>query len=253
MKDTDVTLIHGDCFDIIPTLEFKQVSLFFLDLPYGITKNANPWDQRLDLSALWRAMAGIAADNAVYIFTATQPFASAIICSQQSKFRYDLIWSKRPVGALNAKRQPMREHEHILIFGTPKSTYTPQMSERKTPRLVGKKNGKSSNFIQPNRESIGPRLLTHKHPTSLQRFLQDNSGHHPTQKPVALLEYLIKTYSKDGDTILDPTAGSGTAALAAMNVGKRSVICIEKDSEYFAKMKDRIAGHRKDFMRSTHQ
>lgn len=233
----DYTLLQGDCLEVMPTLEKGSVGMVFADLPYGVTRNR--WDSCIDLTALWRAINAVSHSNAVQAFTATQPFGSAIITSNLSRFRYDIVWNKMLVaGFLNAKKMPLRQHETVLVFGSPKSTYNPQMREGK-PYI--KKHGKefSKNYgtthMRPHINEDGAR-----HPTSILSYPTTRvTGQHPTQKPLALLEWLIATYTNPGDTVLDPCFGSNTTGVACARLGRR-YIGIEKDPTYFAAGKARL-------------
>lgn len=235
-----VQLYHGDCLEVMPTLEPKSVAMVFADLPYGITRN--PWDTPIDLDVLWSCINHITTKPHTTILTAAHPFAAKIICSNISRFRYDLVWDKKlTTGFLNAKRCPLRRHEQILVFASGATVYNPQMIHgepfKKTPRALSPNYGHFS--IGGPRYSAGAR-----YPTSLIAVPSERKkGNHPTQKPLALLEWLIATYTNPGDTVLDPTMGSGVAGLACARLG-RNFIGIEKDRGYFDIASKRIADER---------
>lgn len=238
-----VTLVRGDCLDVMPLLKKGSVNLSFCDLPYGVTKN--DWDSPINLALIWQNLLHACTARSTQVFTATQPFATAVINSKHEDFKYDLIWDKQlPSGFLNANRRPLRRHEHVLIFSAKgPSVYQPQKTQG-VP--YNHKRGAGSGLNYGSVKSHLPYASDgQRHPVSIQSFAVPRKGNiHPTQKPVALLEWLIRTYTNDGDTILDPVAGSGTTAIAAMNVGGgRNVICIEKDPTYFEVMCRRIAQH----------
>lgn len=217
----------GDCLHLLKSVPDGVIDFMFADLPYGVT--ANKWDSVIPFAPLWEQLLRVGKKNCAYVFTATQPFATALINSQPRLFRYDLIWQKRPTGQLSSKWRPMSEHEYVLVFGG--NTYNPQKTPRAKPRKVGVKNGKGGeSYGAQQRET--ERYLTHFEPTSIAYFVQENADAHPTQKPVALLEWLVKTYSNEGDMILDPTMGSGTTGVACANTGRRFV-GIEQDATYF--------------------
>lgn len=230
-------ILHlGDCLEVLPTIE-GPIDMVFADLPYGVT--ANKWDSVIPFEPLWRELLRVGKKNCAYVFTATQPFATALICSQPKLFRYDLVWCKTAAtGYANAKYRPMAAHEQILIFSyataNPMSalrmTYNPQKTQGKP--YIRHCDTRSSNY-GTQLDSRNPRLNASgdRHPRSYVTLPSGRMGH-PTQKPVALLEWLIKTYSNPGDTILDPVMGSGTSGVACLNTG-RNFIGIEKDPHYF--------------------
>lgn len=237
-------IYNDDCLNILPMLEGKSVQMILADLPYGITENK--WDSIIDLPSLWREFDRVCKDNAVIALTASQPFTSIVVMSNISMFKHEWIWIKnRGSNFANTIREPMKEHESVLIFSKGKWIYNKQMQERTGAGLervqynVAFKTG-SSNYRQfEDREKN--KLPDLRVPSSWQKF-NTEVGLHPTQKPVALFEYLIKTYTNEGDTVLDPCAGSGTTAIAAINLS-RKYICIEKDEKYFQVMKNRIESH----------
>lgn len=239
------TLHHGDCFDVLPALPTASVDMVFADLPYGgVTHNV--WDSALDLSALWAQLLRIGTPRCVFAFTATQPFASKLVQSSEF-FRYDLIWSKRQgTGFANAKFRPNTSHEHVLIFS--RATANPMSKLRMTynpQKTVGKAYTMARHRTSTNNGSGLDRACTTvntggRYPTSIISASRDASRFHPTQKPVALLEWLIRTYTNSGDVILDPTMGSGTTGVACATTG-RSFIGIEKDAQYFEVASKRIA------------
>ena len=245
MSETEVILHHGDCLEVMQSLQSASVALFFSDLPYGVT--VGDWDKHIDLSLLWARFRQLARHPAKYCFTATQPFATRLIISNLPAFCYDLVWQKnRMSGYLSAKKAPLRKHENILVFGKG-GTFNPQMTTTEKPIVVVSAGKKPSVSKTTGTRCVNKVIGQTRYPTSILPFDREdkrNGQGHPTQKPVALLEWLIKTYTNDGDTILDPCAGSGTTALAAINVGNRKVICVEKDKNYFEVMSKRVAEHR---------
>ena len=225
---------------MMPTLAPGQVAMVFADLPYGITSR-NAWDVRLPLDALWGCYEQICTARSVKVFTATQPFASHIITSRPAAFRYDLIWDKKsPTGHLNANRQPLRRHEHVLVFCGQRAPYTPQMVGGQAYRKPIR--GETSNYGVVKRETRGLHYDGDRYPTSI-IATPSARGLHPTQKPVALLEWLVATYTNPGDTVLDPCFGSGTTGVACARLG-RNFIGIEKDPTYYAVAAKRIAEER---------
>ena len=214
----------------MPTLAPQSINLILADLPYGATENK--WDVRLPLEPLWAQYKRLLAPGGVVVLTAQQPFSSVLVASNPRWFRYAWVWDKHLVtGFFNAKKQPLRRHEDILIFaprGRGGMTYNPQFSEGKPYR--SRPGAPSTNYRTTKRlptENDGRR-----YPVSIISIPNTRAGGHPTQKPVPLFEYLISTYSNEGDVVLDNVMGSGTAGVACRNTGRR-FIGIERESKYF--------------------
>ena len=244
-----IDLRLGDCLEVMAELDDGCVDMVLCDLPYGTT--ACKWDSVIPFEPLWREYRRVTKPNAAIVLTASQPFTTALIASNMKEFRYCWVWDKKVVtGFAFAKYQPMRAHEDICVFGQPGGTYNAQMVERTQEEL--------KRFAHRPAESSGGELyggMTTKSPTREEnKFKNPNSviringvvGRssekvpHPTQKPVALMEYLIRTYTNEGETVLDNTMGSGTTGVACRNTG-RAFIGIERDPEYFAIAQRRIA------------
>ena len=238
----DGTWLLGDTFDGMATLPAASVDMILCDLPYGTTQNK--WDCVLPLDRLWAEYWRVCKPNAAVVLTAAQPFTSVLVCSQLSRFKYEWIWRKtRPTGQLNAKREPLRDKEDILIFYRKSPVYNPQMTIG-TPNHVNEKpKVKSASANWGAQYEIVEQKTNEKYPRAVLDFtsLNPTTQIHPTQKPEALWQYLIRTYTNPGDLVLDNTAGSGTTAVAAQATGRRWV-CIERDEEYSAKAMLRIAG-----------
>lgn len=228
-------LRQGDCLEIMPTLPSESVDMVLCDPPYGMTQC--PWDSIVPLHEMWQQIYRITRKNRAQVLFGAQPFTTILIASNIEKFRHNWIWEKPSVtNALNAQKMPMRCCEDVLVFseGRAQPDYYPQGL-------------KKMNKIFRNAQSAiyGPKTevyLQEKtgYPTHLIKFDYDKERVHPTQKPVKLLEYLIKTYTNPGDTVLDFTMGSGSTGVACKNTG-RKFIGIEKDPEYFEIAKRRIA------------
>lgn len=237
-------LMLGDCLQRMPELKTGSVNLVLADLPYGTTQCR--WDSVINLQALWKEYLRVAVDSAAFVFTASQPFTTTLVSSNIKLFKHEWIWIKnRGSNFANTVREPFKEHESVLVFSRGGWTYNKQMQHRtglgKT--LIGKKTSTSAkprdgigNFNKlMQKEDVVPKLRV---PASYQRF-DCEVGLHPTQKPVALMQYLIKTYSNEGDVVLDNTMGSGTTGVAAVTLG-RKFIGIEQDPEFFKQAKKRI-------------
>ena len=229
----------------------KSIDMILCDLPYGTTRNK--WDSIIPLEPLWEQYERIIKDRGMICLTAVEPFASQLISSNYKLFRYDLIWDKKlPSGFLNAKRRPLRRHEQILCFYKKLPTYNPIMEIRGKPRNKGSYNKKKGNG-----DSCYGKLKNIKsfnniyYPTSILEFSNANQKDklHPTQKPVELFEYLIKTYTNEGDVVLDNCIGSGTTAIACINTN-RFFIGIEKEKEYVDIANKRIEEHKRKLQRN---
>lgn len=225
-------LIEGDCLEVMPTIEAGSVDMVLCDLPYGTT--ACKWDAVIPFKPLWLAYGRVCKPNAAIVLTAGQPFTSALIASNYTAFKYTWTWDKVNGirNHLNAKKQPMRCTEDITVFYTSQPTYNPQMRDggyvsRKT------KPGQSDGFGKVTGVDAG-RVVEGLYPLNLLAFPSHdpNGSVHPTQKPVALMEYMILTYTNEGDLVLDNTMGSGTTGVACANTGRR-FIGIESDTKYF--------------------
>lgn len=232
-QDDFATLYLGDCMEILPTLPAASVQNVLADLPYGTT--ANKWDSVLPLEELWASLIRVAVPNCAFVMTASQPFTSRLVLSNEAMFKHEWIWIKnRGSNFANTVREPMKEHESVLVFSKGKWTYNRQMQERtgggadRIKYNVAFESG-SDNYRQfeGRKENKLPELRV---PSTWQKF-NTQVGLHPTQKPLDLMAYLIRTYSNEGDTVLDPCAGSGSTLVAARQEGRKS-IGIELDERY---------------------
>jgi len=221
----------GDCLEIMQLMPDSCVDLVLCDLPYGTTQNK--WDSVIPLAELWAQYLRIAKPSAAFVLTCAQPFTTAVIASRLDAFKYCWVWKKsKPTGHLNAKKQPMRNTEDIAVFYREQCTYNPQ-GTKETNKLVSRTNrGNYGECSKPTVQTVTG------YPTTILEFATEN-GVHPTQKPVALMEYLIKTYTDEGDVVLDNTMGSGTTGVACVNTG-RYFMGIEQDGKYFNIAKERI-------------
>lgn len=234
------TIQQGDCLELMAEVADKSIDLILCDLPYGTTRNK--WDSVIPLGELWEQYERIIKDNGAIVLTAAQPFTAHLIVSNMKLFKYEWIWSKTiGSGQLNAKKQPLRTHESILVFYKKPPLYNPQMTEGKPYHAKRKSTFEGPGYNQQTpSETINTGLRLPKSVLTVPN--PRIKGGHPTQKPVALMEYLIKTYTNEGDVVLDNAIGSGTTAIAALNTG-RHYIGMEKDDAYFAMATDRVATH----------
>src|ERR1035441_7611627 len=213
-----ITIYHGDCLQVLPTLSASSVDMVLCDLPYGVTAR-NAWDTIIPFEQLWPEYNRLS--RGAVVLTAIQPFTSALVMSNAEQFKYEWVWSKQQgTGFLNAKKQPLRSHEQVLVFYRTQPTYNPQMRTGFKP-YVCKSGRATTNYgeqVSVVTESNGER-----YPITVVDFGYDKNKVHPTQKPVALMEYLIKTYTDAGDLVLDNCMGSGTTLVAARNTGRRAI------------------------------
>lgn len=232
-----VNLYLGNCLDILDEIEDNSVDMVLCDLPYGNT--ACSWDSIIPLEPLWEQYNRICKENAAMVFTAAQPFTTILAASNLKNFKYEWIWEK-PQGTnpMNAKVMPLKSHENILVFYRKKPTYNPQMwfstpysGFSSETSKIGEVYNKAKSKHRDNPEGS-------RYPKTILKFKQEK-GLHPTQKPVELMRYLIRTYSNKNDTILDNTMGSGTTGVACI-LENRKFIGIENDEKYFKVAQDRI-------------
>ena len=230
--------MHGDCLERMREIESGTVDMILCDLPYGTTYCS--WDTVISFEPLWAEYERVIKPNGAIALFSAQPFTAVLACSNLKLFRYEWIWEKpNATGFLNAKKQPLRAHESILIFYKSQPTYNPQKTfghERKTAKkkVIGSEHyGKQL--------SVKDYDSTERYPRSVQVFSSDKQKQalHPTQKPVALCEYLIRTYTNEGETVLDNTAGSMSTAIACINTNRKGIM-IEKDDHYFKVGSDRV-------------
>lgn len=239
----DVKLYQGDALATMATLEPQSIDAIITDLPYGNTQNG--WDEIIPLQPMWEQVGRALRRGGVFVTTATQPFASRLIMSNESWFKWEDIWRKsHATGHLNCKVMPLRQHENILVFGDGRVTYNPQIRRKATADVrVGERSGLTSCYGKANVVSERTIAYEDTYPRSVVEFGSANNGErglHPTQKPVALYSYLIRTYTNAGDTVLDFCMGSGTTGVAAVKEG-RHFVGVEQDANYFAIAEKRIA------------
>ncbi len=236
-----VNLMMGDCLERMEDIPSGSVDMILTDPPYGTT--ACKWDSIIPLEPMWEQLKRIIKPNGAIVMTAANPFTSVLTCSNLPMFKYSLVWEKTTAtGHLNAKRMFMRAHEDIAVFYKKPPTYNPQKTEghkRKVSSAESKANCKKTDVYRDH--GLTSYDSTSRYPRSVIKTSTDKqkSKLHPTQKPVALMEYLIKTYTNESETVLDFTMGSGSTGVAAKNLN-RNFIGIELDETYFNIAKERI-------------
>ena len=228
-------IYNEDCLEGMKRIPDKSIDMILCDLPYGVTAR-NKWDFVIPFERLWEQYKRVIKENGAVVLTATQPFTTDLIQSNRKMFKYSLVWNKSQVtGFLNAKKQPLRSHEDILLFYKKQPTYNPAMVKGK--RVLKSTGWDSTNY---GKFTDKPHYSEWYYPKSIIEIPQKRfkSGH-PTQKPVALFEYLIKTYTNEGETVLDNCIGSGTTAIACINTN-RNYIGFELDKHYCDIANERI-------------
>ena len=233
----DIKLIHGDCLEIMKNIPDKSIDMILCDLPYGTTQNK--WDSIIPLELLWEQYKRIIKDNGAIVLFAQTPFDKVLGVSNLKMLKYEWIWEKQQgTGFLNAKKMPLKKHENILVFYKKLPTYNPQMIGNEIRIIKRNKDGKTTDnygkFTYDEQSTYVGR-----YPTSILSFDRDKNKLHPTQKPVALLEYLIKTYTNEEEIVLDNTMGSGSTGVACVNTN-RKFIGIELEEKYFEMARKRI-------------
>ena len=232
-------LIHGDCLEKMKDIESGSVDMVLADIPYGVTQCK--WDSIIPLEPMWEQLKRIIKPNGAIVMTASQPFTTTLIGSNGKMFKYCLVWDKnKGTQPALAKIKPMQSHEDVVIFGVGRLLYNPQMED-------GAPYSRSNKGSKTNNHKLGLKPIEQvnhgtRFPKTVLKFPRDFSAQsrlHPTQKPVALMEYLIKTYTNENETVLDFTMGSGTTGVACKNLN-RDFIGIELDENYFNIAKRRI-------------
>lgn len=236
-QDSHGILFNEDCFKTFKNIKDKSIDLILTDLPYGTTQNK--WDEILPMDKMWEEFHRIIKDNGAIVLTAAQPFASKLVASNLKHFRYDLIWEKTiSSGQLNVNKMPLRSHEHILVFYKKLPTYNEQKTKG-TPYSINRDITDNSNYgAQKPSSKVNDGF---RHARSVIEIPNPRiKGGHPTQKPLELMDYLIKTYSNEKEIVLDCCVGSGTTLVSAKNLN-RGFVGIEIEEEYFTTSKRRLS------------
>ena len=236
------TIYNEDCLEGMKRIPNGSVDLILCDLPYGTTQNK--WDSIIPLEPLWEQYERVIKDNGAIVLTAQTPFDKVLGASNLRLLRYEWIWEKvQGTGHLNAKKMPLKKHENILVFYKKLPVYNPQMVGDEI-RRVKRSGDKSKTTNYGDFVEISESKYKGRYPVTVQYFDRDKEKLHPTQKPVALFEYLIKTYTNKGETVLDNCMGSGTTAIACLNTD-RQYIGFELDEGYYDLTNERIKNHEK--------
>ena len=229
---------QGDCLELMKEIPDKSVDMILCDLPYGTTKNK--WDSVIPLNKLWKQYERMIKDNGAIVLFSQMPFSAELVHSNLKLFKHEWIWQKdNGTGFLNAKKMPLKVHENILVFYKKLPLYNPQMRTGFKPYKC--KQGRHSTNYGAYEQGHITESNGERYPIDIIKFKKD-SGLHPTQKPVELLEYLIKTYTNEGETVLDNCMGSGSTGVACINTN-RNFIGYELDEHYFQIAKERLEQH----------
>jgi len=234
-------LYNDDMFEVFKNLKPNSIDLLLTDFPYGTLNKRNEWDVIIDYDKFWEQVNFFCKDTCAIVSTAQQPFTSKLIASNYKDFKYCMVWEKsKASGYLNSKKQPLRAHEDIVVFYKKQCTYNPQMTKG-DPYDKGKAVRDTDSYGVQTKEVHVKNDDGLRYPRSVIYFktAEREGKYHPTQKPVALYEYLVKTFSNEGDTVLDPCMGSGTTGIACLSLN-RNFIGIERDKQYFNNALERM-------------
>lgn len=250
VNNESISLVLGDCLEVMMLIPDASVDMVLCDLPYGTT--ACKWDSIIPFDALWEQYRRVTKPNAAIVLTASQPFTTALIASNLGEFRYCWVWEKEQgTGFANAKKMPLKSHEDVAVFYAKPPNYAPQGL---VPCNKVRQHAASDVGRALGANGLHGKTFTQEfsnYPKSVIRFARDRNKDHPTQKPVALMEYLIRTYTNEGDVVLDNTMGSGTTGVACTNTGRR-FIGIEREPKYYEIAKERISESHSKISKDKH-
>ncbi len=250
MSEGKKEILLGDCLELMKDIPSGSIDMILADLPYGTTKNK--WDAVIPFNELWKEYKRITKVNGAIVLFGSQPFTTDLINSNRTNFRYEIIWDKKMVtGFATCKVQPMKCHENILLFYEKKPTYNPQLRDVKKPFgkiLDGVKSSNYGDLVNNGKRGVG-------YPKTIIEFPKPNNlskdgNLHPTQKPIGLIEWLVKSYTNENDLVLDNTAGSGTTAIACLNTNRQFIV-MEKEEKYYDIIKKRVEDFNKNFEPKT--
>ena len=252
MSEGKKEILLGDCLELMKDIPNGSIDMILCDLPYGTT--ACKWDTVIPFEQLWEQYERVIKDNGAIVLTASQPFTSALVMSNPKIYKYDLYWKKsKPVGFANAKKMPLKDVETISIFYKSVPTYNPQGIE-KCNRVISNstKKIKQNNITAINGGAFKTDTFIQEFTNYPRQIIEVGveQGLHPTQKPTKLFEYLIKTYTNEGDVVLDNTAGSGTTAIACLNTNRQFIV-MEKEQKYYDIILKRVGDFNKNFEPQT--
>ena len=255
MSEGKKEILLGDCLELMKNISNGSIDMILCDLPYGTTEAK--WDSILPLDLLWENYKRVLKINGVVVLTSTEPFTSILNVSNLKWFKYDFIWNKlNATGHLNAKARPLKQHENISVFSNGSATSTSLKMTYNPQGLfdvdIDKINFETETTGKRQSRSKGKKWKQTKsgYPKSILTFAYDKDKLHPTQKPIALFEYLIRTYSNEGELVLDNTAGSGTTAIACLNTNRQFIV-MEKEQKYYDIILKRVADFNKNFEPQT--
>jgi site-specific DNA-methyltransferase (adenine-specific) len=261
MSEGKKEILLGDCLELMKDIPNGSIDMILCDLPYGTTQNK--WDSVIDLDQLWKHYERIIKDDGAIALTAQGLFTAKLIMSNEKLFKYKIVWIKsKSTNFLNAKKQPLRKHEDICLFYKKQPTYNPQMTNGdaydkgiRKDQYTGSYGYFKPKHVKSNGERYPNDVVCYEE-QPIDDFVYVKTAEsegpvlHPTQKPVALFEYLVKTYSRENDLVLDNCAGSGTTAIACLNTNRQFIV-MEQDPNYFEKIKKRVGDFNKNFETQT--
>jgi DNA modification methylase len=254
MSEGKKEILLGDCLELMKDIPNGSIDMILCDLPYGTT--ACKWDTIIPFDKLWEQYERIIKPNGAIILFGQEPFSSYLRISNLKIYKYDLIWNKKFASNFaQAKKRPMNIQENICVFYSKQPNYNPQMITRDKPIRATTGSTSSNVSMTANFNLINDKVYTEKYPESILLYprtlgTDKNKTEHPTQKPIGLFEYLVKTYTNENDLVLDNTAGSGTTAIACLNTNRQFIV-MEKEQKYYDIILKRVGDFNKKFETKT--